>query len=75
MEDRWTGHRSAVKPILGDAKTAVGKHFSAKVHSVSDMDFCCIERVRSEDPFVLKAREAFWIREHDAINRGLNVQE
>ena len=75
MKDRWAGHRSAVKPILGDAKTTVGKHFSAKGHSVSDMVFCCIERVMSEDPFVLKAREAFWIREYDAINRGLNVQE
>jgi hypothetical protein len=34
----------------------VGKHFSAKGHSVSDMEFCCIEKVRSEDPFVMKAR-------------------
>ena len=44
-------------------------------HSVSDMEFCCIEKVRSEDPFVLNASEAFWIREYDAINRGLNVQD
>ena len=75
MKARWTEHRSAVKPVLGDAITTVGKHFSAKGHSVSDMEFCCIEKVRSEDPFVLKAREAFWIREYDSINRGLNVQE
>jgi hypothetical protein len=59
MKAGWAEYRSAVTPVLGDAKTTVGKHFSAKGHSVSDMEFCCIEKVRSEDPFVLKARWLF----------------
>ena len=29
LKDRWAEHRSAVIPVLGDAKTTVGKHFSA----------------------------------------------
>jgi hypothetical protein len=39
MKSGWGEHRSSVKTVLGDAKTTVGKHFSVKGHSVSDMEF------------------------------------
>ena len=53
----------------------MGKHFCKKSHEIHDMSFVIIEEVKSKNPFVLKAREAYWIKQYDAVNHGLNLEE
>ena len=53
----------------------VGKHFCEKSHEIHDMSIVIIEEVKSKNPFVLKAREAYWIKQYDAVNHGLNLEE
>ena len=40
-----------------------GEHFNLPGHSISDMEGMVLETVRSNDPFVLRAREALLITE------------
>ena len=39
---------------------------------MSDLFGLAIEHVKSNDPFVLKAREAFLIKKFDSFRNGLN---
>ena len=49
-----------------------GEHFSKRGHSVANLKGQVLEKVKSKDPFVLKARESFLIKKFDTFNRGLN---
>ena len=49
-----------------------GEHFSKRGHSVAHLKGQVLEKVKSKDPFVLKARESFLIKKFDTFNRGLN---
>ena len=64
---RWGEHKSSAKPLLQQTSKPVGKHFSGKGHEIHDMSFEVIEEVRSQNPFILKARESFWIKQYDNI--------
>jgi hypothetical protein len=41
-------------------------------HSISDMFFFAIEKVVKEDPFVVGARERFYIDKMDVLRKGIN---
>ena len=71
---RWTGHRAAVSPVVGNPQTSVGVHFSQPGHSVSDMEFLAIEKVVNTNPFILRAREQYWIRQYQSVAQGLNKE-
>ena len=49
-----------------------GGHFNLPGHSLSDMKGLILEKVRSSDPFVLRAREALLIEKFETYNKGLN---
>ena len=51
-----------------------GEHFSLPGHSLSDMEGLVLEKVRSRDPFVLRAREALLIQKFDSYRNGLNKE-
>ena len=44
-----------------DQYTAAGEHFNQPGHSLEQFSFIAFEKVRSQDPFVLEAREQNWI--------------
>ena len=77
FRDRMGQHRRSVTPFLGlnDAKTPVGYHFSLPGHSLQHMQFLPIEQVKSQDPYVILARESLWIRKYQSINHGLNTHQ
>ena len=71
----WGEQKTSAKPLLQASSKPVGKHFSLKGHEVHDMKFVVIEKIRNKNPFVLKARESYWIKQYDAINHGLNIAD
>ena len=73
---RFSRHRSNVDSLLESTpKSVVGKHFSENGHNLSNMSFQVIEKVKSGDPFVLKARESFWIQQYGGVEHLLNKEE
>ncbi len=50
----------------------VGEHFAQKNHSISDMFFFAIEKVVKDDPFIVGARERFYINRMDDLRNGIN---
>ena len=68
--DRCTEHRGAVN---NNRDTAVGEHFNRPGHGLEDLVFLPIEKVHSRDPFVIEARERFWIQKYGVLHR--NEQE
>ena len=52
-----------------------GDHFNLPGHSQSDIQGLGIEHVRSTDPFILRAREAFLIKKFDSYNQELSWAE
>ena len=48
------------------------KIFRLPGHAVSDLFGLALEHVKSTDPFVLKAREAYLIKKFDSFRNGLN---
>ena len=51
-----------------------GEHFNKRGHSVSDLKGQVLEKVRSKDPFVLRARESMLIKKFDIFRHGLNKE-
>ena len=45
-----------------------GEHFNTRGHTVADIKGQVIEKVRSKEPFVLRAREAILIRTFDKVS-------
>ena len=68
---RFTEHRNSVK---SDADSTVGHHYSQKGHGVHHMLFLPFEHVKSSDPYVLQARESYWISQYQSVSNGLNIQ-
>ena len=67
--DRCTEHRGAVN---NKRDTAVGEHFNLPGHGLEDLIFLPIEKVHSKDPFVIEARERFWIQKYRVLDSGMN---
>ena len=74
FRERMSQHRRSVSPVLGllETCTPVGFHFSLPGHNLQHMQFLALEQVKSKDPYVILARESFWIRKYQAISHGLN---
>ena len=51
-----------------------GEHFNKPGHSMHDLRGLVLEKVRNQDPFVLKAREALLIQKFNTFNHGLNKE-
>ena len=73
VRDRCKEHKSTItNRCHQDTKTSVGQHFRAKGHSIQNFTMVPIEKIRSNDPFVRKVREKYYIKKFDLINDGLN---
>ena len=64
---RCTEHRAAVTHHFD---TGVGEHFNLPGHDLADFNFQPFEKIRSRDPFVLEARESFWIQKYGVLSEG-----
>ena len=61
---RCTEHRGAVR------NHRVGDHFNLPGHELADFNFLPFEKARSSDPFVLEARESYWIEKYGVLGEG-----
>ena len=75
--------RRAFRTRLGEHKqnvrsknldTPSGYHFSQPGHNVSHLAGLVLEKVKSSDPFVLRAREFLHIQKFDCYRNGLNKE-
>ena len=64
---RCTEHRGAVRNHFD---TGVGEHFNLPGHELANFNFLPFEKVRSRDPFVIEARESFWIEKYAVLGEG-----
>ena len=65
-------HRQYVRSELLDKPS--GHHFNLPGHNQSHISGLVLEHVKSQDPFVLKAREFYLIQKFDTYNNGLNKE-
>ena len=49
-----------------------GEHFSLPGHQLSDIEGIVLEQVRSDNPYILRAREELLIQKFDSYKFGLN---
>ena len=66
---RCTKHRGTAR---NHGDTAVGEHFNLPGQEVADFNFHPFEKVRGSDPFVIEARESFWIEKYVIGEVGRN---
>ena len=67
---------SITNPSQSNTTLPVGSHFRLPGHSHSDLSFLPIEKIQSKDPFVRRAREAFYIKQYQSLKNGsLNTIE
>ena len=64
---RWGEPKSSAKPLLQQTSKPVGKHYSEKGHEIHEMSIVVIGKVRCRNPFILKARESYWIKQYDWV--------
>ena len=69
FKKRASEHKNTVRT---EKSTTLGEHFNQAGHSISDMLFFGIEKVVKSDPFVLGARERFYIDRFGVLGKGLN---
>ena len=55
-------------------ETPSGFHFNLPGHDVSPLAGLVLEKVKSNDPFVLRAREFLYIQKFDCYRNGLNKE-
>ena len=67
--ERCTEHRGAV---ANNRDTGVGEHFNRPGHGLEDLSFLPFEKVQCKDPFVIEARERYWIQKYRVLDRGMN---
>ena len=72
FKDRLAEHRDYPKrDVLTEPS---GEHFTKRGHNVAHLKGLVLEKVRSPDPFILKAREHLLIRKFDTFHHGLNQE-
>ena len=69
---RLAEHKQYVKSKILDKPS--GFHFNQPGHDLSHLSGLVLEQVRSEDPFVLRAREFLYIQKFDTYRNGLNKE-
>jgi hypothetical protein len=68
FKTRVLAHRSSV----GSNKGPVGEHFNLPGHQTSNMLVFAFEKVSDKDPFIVGARERFYIDRMDVVRQGIN---
>ena len=72
-ETRFVGHLNTIlQDCHSNTKTPVGQHFRSPGHSHTDIQVTPIEKIKSRNHFVRKAREAFLIDKYQLLTNGLN---
>ena len=71
--------KERMKEHLGYARTndktkVTGRHFNLPGHSIADMKFTILEKVRKKDTLYRKEREKFHINTFKSYYNGLNVK-
>ena len=69
---RYSEHRDYIKSE--NINEPSGLHFNKPGHSISDMKGLVIEKVKSNDPFILDQREHLYIKLFDTYKNGLNKE-
>ena len=72
FQQRFSEHRDYVKSE--NLNEPSGQHFNLPGHTVADIKGLVIEKVKSNDPFILKAREHHLIKTFDTFRNGLNKE-
>lgn len=72
FKDRLAEHRDYPKRDIYTEPS--GGHFTKPGHNVAHLKGLVVEKVRSEDPFILKSREHLLIQKFDSFRRGLNQE-
>ena len=72
FKDRLAEHRDYPKRNVTTEPS--GFHFTQPGHTVAHLKGLVLEKVRSKDPFVLKAREHLLIQKFDTFRSGLNQE-
>ena len=72
FKDRLSEHRDYPKRDVFTEPS--GEHFNKPGHGVHHLKGQVIERVRSNDPYILKAREHMYIQKFDTFRNGLNQE-
>ena len=72
FKERFAEHKQYVKSQ--DTKKPSGHHFNQAGHDLSHLKGLVLEKVKSHDPFVLRAREFIFIEKFDTWNNGLNKE-
>ena len=72
-EARFVGHlNTIIQDCHSNTNTPVGQHFRSAGHSHTDIQVTPFEKIKSRNPFVRKAREAYLIDKHELLTKGLN---
>ena len=69
---RMAEHRNYAKS--NNVAEPSGEHFNLPGHSFHHIQGLAVEQVRSRDPFILKAREAWTVKKLDCFRNGLNKE-
>ena len=72
FKQRFSEHRDYPKRDVTSEPS--GEHFTKAGHSVADLKGQVLEKVKSKDPFILKARESYLIQKFDSYRNGLNKE-
>jgi hypothetical protein len=72
FKKRFSEHRDYPKRDVVTEPS--GEHFTQRGHNVAHLRGQVLEKVRSRDPYVLRARESFLIKKFDTYNNGLNKE-
>ena len=70
---RLAEHKQYVRSKILD--TPSGGHFNNQGHELSHLAGLVLEHVKSNDPFVLRAREYLYIQKFDTYRNGLNGEQ
>ena len=70
--NRLAEHKQYIKSKLLEKPS--GFHFNKDGHNLSHLAGLVLENVKSNDPFVLRAREFLYIQKFDCYRNGLNKE-
>ena len=69
FKDRATAHRFSVD---NQKSCPISDHFNLPGHNKNNMFFFAFEKVVQDDPFIVGARERFYIDKMEVIQHGIN---
>ena len=72
FRNRLAEHKQYIRSENKDKSS--GAHFNKAGHNISHLAGLVIEHVKSDDPFVLRAREFLYIQKFDTYRNGLNQE-